>query len=90
METANINIVKSIRFSSWGDTGYIKIPLTDGWEARFFSSESGGRITISSADDKFELGKFVLPSHLMVSAVGLAMKHPDAFYDSLSALGFKQ
>lgn len=90
METANINIIKSIRFSSWEDTGYIRLPLTDAWEARFFSSGSEGRIIISSADNKIELAKFVLPSHLMVSAVGLAMKHPDAFYDSLSALGFKQ
>lgn len=80
--TNDINIIKSV-FSSYADNGHIKVTLGGGWVAHFhfggcFGNDEG-LINIVSVNGEVELGKYRIPAHRMMTAFGLALKHPSAF-----------
>ena len=87
--TNDINIIKSVTFSSYADNGHIKVTLGDGWVAHFhfggcFGNDEG-LINIVSVNGEIKLGKYRIPAHRMMTAFGFALKHPSAFIEALDA-----
>ena len=86
--TNNINIIKSVSFSSYADNGFLKVTLNDMWEAHFhfggcFADE--GTINIMGVNTATKYGKYTIPANRMMTAFGFALKHPTECIDALSA-----
>jgi hypothetical protein len=84
-ETTPITITHSVSYSAYADdTNFVKVKLTGGLTAYFFSMPDTTTIHIDGWDNK-TIYKFVVPTARALSVVAYAITKPDSFLDSCNA-----
>lgn len=83
-ETTPITITHSVSYNSYTDgTNFVKVKLTDGFTAYFFSDADATTIHIDGVSGT--IYKFAVPTARALSVVAYAITKPDSFMDSCNA-----
>jgi hypothetical protein len=83
-ETAPITITHSVSYTSYADeTNFVRVGLSGGLTAYFFSDSDGTKIDIDGVSGT--IYKFVVPTVKALSVVAYAITNPDSFVDSCKA-----
>ena len=84
-ETTPITITYNVSYNSYADdTNFVKVKLTDGFTAYFFSEPEVTTIHIDGMGAG-TIYKFVVPTARALSVVAYAITKPDSFMDSCNA-----
>ena len=83
-ETAPITITHSVSYTSYADdTNYVRVGLSGGLTAYFFSDSDATKIDIDGVSGT--IYKFVVPTVKALSVVAYAITNPDSFVESCKA-----